>query len=89
MLAENGISMIADKVNQAPNVIIAEIKKAMGGGREGIEKVVRIENRACYCKLRHFIKQIKRFNDVCAHRRSCVQFQFNLTYLLIIEINLK
>jgi len=26
-LAENGISMIADKVNQAQNVIIAEIKK--------------------------------------------------------------
>jgi len=28
--------MIADKVNQAQNVIIAEIKK--GGGREGLEK---------------------------------------------------
>jgi len=30
-LAENGISMIADKVNQAQNVIIAEIKKKSAG----------------------------------------------------------
>lgn len=72
--------MIADKVNQAQNVIIAEIKKR-AQGRD--EKVVRIENRArVITNYAHFIKQIKRFNDVCAYERVHCHFSLTLDVLV-------
>lgn len=82
--------MIADKVNQAQNVIIAEIKKKPGERGEGIEKVVyasKIAYVIANCAI--LLNKLQRFNDVWAHKPPLLQFQFNLTCLLIIEINLK
>lgn len=78
--------MIAGKVNQAQNVIILpEIKKR----KKKEINAIRFENRAAarYCKLRHFVKQIKRFNDMCTRARATRHTQIQLYVSISVELH--
>lgn len=69
-LAENGISMIADKVNQAPNVIIAEIKKKLGEGGGGGGDWKSSTHRKSQCVIANCAILLNKLNDLMTYAHT-------------------